>query len=104
MSGYCAADRARFFLVSCMMFLIAPYSPLLATAQADDVKARCDAIETDLYLIGIRIYNSRPLLNCSLILLPLVSLETAVTSSEPVGKWILNPWLVLYLNLDGWMD
>ena len=31
---------------------LAPYSPLLATAQAEDVKVCCDAIETDLYLIG----------------------------------------------------
>ena len=35
-----------------MLSLFAPYSPLLATAQAEDVKVRCGAIETELYLIG----------------------------------------------------
>ena len=92
MSGYCAAnDRRVFFLVSCMMLsLIAPYSPLLATAQADDVKVCCDAIETDLYLIGDSDLQLSPFTELFSDSSSSASFETAVTSSEPVGKWILE--------------
>ena len=92
MSGYCAANgRCVFFLVSCMMLsLFAPYSPLLATAQAEDVKVCCGAIETDLYLIGGSDLQLSPFTELFSDSSSSASFETAVTSSEPVGKWILE--------------
>ena len=73
-----------------MLSLIAPYSPLLATAQADDVKVCCDAIETDLYLIGDSDLQLSPFTELFSDSSSSASFETAVTSSEPVGKWILE--------------
>ena len=80
-----------FFLVSCLMLsLIAPYSPLLTTAQAEDVKVCCDAIETDLYLIGDSDLQLTPFTELFSDSSSSASFETAITSSEPVGKWELE--------------
>ena len=73
-----------------MLSLFAPYSPLLATAQAEDVKVCCDAIETDLYLIGDSDLQLSPFTELFSDSSSSASFETAVTSSEPVGKWILE--------------
>ena len=73
-----------------MLSLLAPYSPLLATAQAEDVKVCCDAIETDLYLIGGSDLQLSPFTELFSESSSSASFETAVTSSEPVGKWILE--------------
>ena len=73
-----------------MLSLLAPYSPLLATAQAEDVKVCCDAIETDLYLIGDSDLQLSPFTELFSDSSSSASFETAVTSSEPVGKWILE--------------
>ncbi len=73
-----------------MLSLLAPYSPLLATAQAEDVKVCCDAIETDLYLIGDSDLQLSPFTDLFSDSSSSASFETAVTSSEPVGKWILE--------------
>ena len=73
-----------------MLSLLAPYSPLLATAQAEDVRVCCDAIETDLYLIGDSDLQLSPFTELFSDSSSSASFETAVTSSEPVGKWILE--------------
>ena len=73
-----------------MLSLLAPYSPLLATAQAEDVKVCCDAVETDLYLIGDSDLQLSPFTELFSDSSSSASFETAVTSSEPVGKWILE--------------
>lgn len=73
-----------------MLSLFAPYSPLLATAQAEDVKVCCGAIETDLYLIGGSDLQLSPFTELFSDSSSSASFETAVTSSEPVGKWILE--------------
>jgi len=73
-----------------MLSLLAPYSPLLGTAQAEDVKVCCDAIETDLYLIGGSDLQLSPFTELFSESSSSASFETAVTSSEPVGKWILE--------------
>ena len=73
-----------------MLSLLSPYSPLLATAQAEDVKVCCDAVETDLYLIGDSDLQLSPFTELFSDSSSSASFETAVTSSEPVGKWILE--------------
>ena len=73
-----------------MLSLLAPYSPLLAAAQAEDVKVCCNAIETDLYLIGDSDLQLSPFTELFSDSSSSASFETAVTSSEPVGKWILG--------------
>jgi len=73
-----------------MLSLLAPYSPLLATAKAEDVKVCCDAIETDLYLIGGSDLQLSPFTELFSDSSSSASFETAVTSSEPVGKWKLE--------------
>ena len=73
-----------------MLSLLAPYSPLLATVQAEDVKVCCDAVETDLYLIGDSDLQLSPFTELFSDSSSSASFETAVTSSEPVGKWILE--------------
>ena len=73
-----------------MLSLLAPYSPLLATAQAEDVRVCCDAVETDLYLIGDSDLQLSPFTELFSDSSSSASFETAVTSSEPVGKWILE--------------
>ena len=75
-----------------MLSLLAPYSPLLATAQAEDVRVCCDAIETDLYLIGDSDLQLSPFTELFSDSSSSVSFEAAVPSSasEPIGKWMLE--------------
>ena len=76
-----------------MLSLLAPYSPLLATAQAEDVRVCCDAIETDLYLIGDSDLQLSPFTELFSDSSSSVSFEAAVpssASSEPIGKWMLE--------------
>ena len=80
-----------FFLLSCFLLsLFAPYSPLSTTARAEDTKVCCDATETDLYLLGDSDQTLTPFTDLFSETSSSASFETAITSSEQIGKWSLE--------------
>ena len=80
-----------FFLLSCFLLsLFAPYSPLSATALAEDTKVCCDATEVDLYLLGDSDQTLSPFTELFSETSSSASFETAITSSEQIGKWSLE--------------
>lgn len=80
-----------FFLVSCLLLsLLAPYSPLAGNAQGEDVKICCDAVQTDLYLIGNSNLELTPFTDLFSESSSSASFETSIASSEPIGKWELE--------------
>ena len=69
-----------------MLSLIAPYSPLSSTAIAEDTKVCCDASEVDLYLLGDSDQTLSPFTEMLSETSASASFETAITSSEQIGK------------------
>jgi len=80
-----------FLLLSCFMLsLFAPYSPITATVRGEDTKVCCDASEVDLYLLGNSDLELSPFEDLLSETSSSSSFETAVTSSEQIGKWSLD--------------
>ena len=80
-----------FFLLSCFLLsLFVPYSPLSTTARAEDTKVCCDATEIDLYLLGDSDQTLTPFTDLLSETSSSASFETAITSSEQIGKWSLE--------------
>ena len=80
-----------FILLSCFILsLFAPYSPLSNTARAEDTKVCCDATEIDLYLLGDSDQTLSPFTDLFSETSSSASFETAITSSEQIGKWSLE--------------
>ena len=73
-----------------MLSLFAPYSPLSNTARAEDTKVCCDATEIDLYLLGDSDQTLSPFTDLFSETSSSASFETAITSSEQIGKWSLE--------------
>lgn len=73
-----------------MLSLIAPYSLLSSTAIAADTKVCCDASEVDLYLLGDSDQTLSPFTEMLSETSASASFETAITSSEQIGKWSLE--------------
>lgn len=80
-----------FLLLSCFLLsLVAPYSPLTSTVHAEDTKVCCEASEVDLYLLGDGDLTLSPFDDLLSETSSSASFETAVTSSEQIGKWSLD--------------
>ncbi len=73
-----------------MLSLFAPYSPLSTTVRAEDTKVCCDATEIDLYLLGDSDQTLSPFTELFSETSSSASFETAITSSEQIGKWSLE--------------
>ena len=73
-----------------MLSLFAPYSPLSTTARAEDTKVCCDSTEIDLYLLGDSDQTLSPFTDLFSETSSSTSFETAITSSEQIGKWSLE--------------
>ena len=80
-----------FFLLSCFILsLIAPYSPFSSTVVAEDTRVCCDATEVELYLLGDSDQTLSPFTELFSETSSSASFETAITSSEQIGKWSLE--------------
>ena len=80
-----------FLLLSCFLLsLVAPYSPLTSTVHAEDTKVCCEASEVDLFLLGDGDLTLSPFDDLLSETSSSASFETAVTSSEQIGKWSLD--------------
>ena len=80
-----------FLLLSCFLLsLVAPYSPLTSNVHAEDTKVCCEASEVDLFLLGDGDLTLSPFDDLLSETSSSASFETAVTSSEQIGKWSLD--------------
>lgn len=73
-----------------MLSLFAPYSPFSSSALAEDTKVCCDASEVELYLLGDTDQTLSPFTELLSDTSSSASFETAITSSEQIGKWSLE--------------
>ncbi len=80
-----------YLLLSCFMLsLLTPFSQLVTTARAEDVRVCCDAAEVDLLLVGDSELQLTPFSELLSETSSSASFETAITSSEAIGKWSLD--------------
>jgi hypothetical protein len=73
-----------------MLSLLAPYSPFTPLAQAENSPVCCEAAEVDLYLLGDSDLRLSPFVDLLSETSSSRSFETAVASSEQIGKWELE--------------
>ena len=80
-----------YLLLSCFMLsILAPFSTLVTTAQAEDTRVCCDAAEVDLLFVGDSDLQLTPFSELLSETSSSASFETAISSSEPIGKWSLD--------------
>ncbi|MDP6866448.1 MAG: hypothetical protein QGG62_05880, partial [Candidatus Poseidoniaceae archaeon] len=80
-----------YLLLSCFMLsILAPFSTLVTTAQAEDARVCCDAAEVDLLFVGDSDLQLTPFSELLSDTSSSASFETAISSSEPIGKWSLD--------------
>ena len=62
----------------------------MGTVEAQGTKVCCEATEVDLYMIGDTNFQLTPFDDLLSETSSSASFETAVTSSEQIGKWMLD--------------